>query len=80
MDAMQIVVAELQKVHRLSERDAASIALTVQGVVDMVPKPAGQRVSRCPFDLPDHNISPDEPCPVCGMGSGINAEILCVSN
>lgn len=37
---MRRAVAELQRVHRLSERDAASIMLTVTSVVSLGPKSA----------------------------------------
>lgn len=37
---MRRAVAELQKVHRLSERDAASIMITVTSVVGLGPKSA----------------------------------------
>ena len=37
---MRRAVAELQKVHKLSERDAASIMITVTSVVSLGPKSA----------------------------------------
>lgn len=37
---MRRAVAELMKVHRLSERDAASIMITVTSVVGLAPKSA----------------------------------------
>lgn len=37
---MRRAVAELQKVHQLSERDAASIMITVTSVVGLGPKSA----------------------------------------
>lgn len=79
MDVMQAVVTELQKVHRLSERDAASIAMTVSGVVDMTLKAfTAPGASRCPFRDPLFRMKVDEPCPVCGMLGDMNAKNVCV--
>jgi hypothetical protein len=68
-EAMRAVVSELQSVHLLSERDAASIAITVSSVVEMRPKNAAgsDKGSKCPFRVRSFSLPLNEPCPVCGM-------------
>ena len=77
MDAMQTVVDELRKIHGMPERDAASIAMTVSGVVDIKIKPNNRgtmhATSKCPFREPTFRMRADEPCPVCGVTSDVSS-------
>ena len=65
------VVDELRIVHGLSERDAASLVMTVMGVATLTLKPAVKKKSglKCPFRQPDFRMAASAPCPVCGVTS-----------
>lgn len=74
MDAMQTVVVELQKVHGLSERDAASLAITVTSVVSIkLKRKAAPTDSKCPFRNPSFRAMAEDPCPVCGVTSNVSS-------
>lgn len=76
-DTMRTVVAELQKTHQLSERHAASIALTVATVAHMTLRPK-VKGSRCPFNDTAYRIGTNDPCPVCGSLGSLGAPDFCI--